>query len=48
VDSTSICLIFRATYYPTDPTRVWDEREMGKGIFYYEKQLNERFLSVVT
>jgi catechol 2,3-dioxygenase len=36
------------TYYPTDPTRVWDEREMGKGIFYYEKQLNERFLSVVT
>jgi catechol 2,3-dioxygenase len=36
------------TYYPTDPTRVWDEREMGKSIFYYEKQLNERFLSVLT
>jgi catechol 2,3-dioxygenase len=36
------------TYYPTDPTRVWDEREVGKGIFYYEKQLNERFLTVLT
>lgn len=36
------------TYYPTDPTRVWDERELGKGIFYYERQLNERFLSVLT
>jgi catechol 2,3-dioxygenase len=36
------------TYYPTDPTRVWDETELGKGIFYYEKQLNERFLTVVT
>ncbi|HYG89261.1 MAG TPA: catechol 2,3-dioxygenase [Azospirillum sp.] len=36
------------TYYPDNPTRVWDENELGKGIFYYEKQLNERFLTVVT
>ena len=36
------------SYYPTDPTRIWDEKELGKGIFYYEKQLNERFLTVVT
>ena len=36
------------TYYPDNPTREWDEKELGKGIFYYEKELNERFLSVVT
>lgn len=36
------------TYYPDNPTRVWDETQLGKGIFYYEQQLNERFLSVVT
>ncbi|SMH46431.1 catechol 2,3-dioxygenase [Azospirillum agricola] len=36
------------THYPDNPTRVWDENELGKGIFYYEKALNERFLSVVT
>lgn len=35
-------------YYPDNPVRVWDENELGKGIFYYEKQLNERFLTVVT
>jgi catechol 2,3-dioxygenase len=36
------------TYYPTDPTRIWNEQELGKGIFYYEKAMNERFLTVVT
>lgn len=36
------------TYYPDNPTRTWDEKELGKGIFYYERQLNEAFLSVVT
>lgn len=36
------------TYYPDHPTRVWDESEIGKGIFYYEKTLNERFLTVLT
>ncbi|HEY0834382.1 MAG TPA: catechol 2,3-dioxygenase [Azospirillum sp.] len=36
------------TYYPDNPTRSWDETELGKGIFYYEQQLNERFLTVVT
>ncbi len=36
------------TYYPDLPTRTWDEKEIGKGIFYYERQLNEAFLSVVT
>lgn len=35
-------------YYPDNPTRVWDETELGKGIFYYEGVLNERFLGVVT
>lgn len=36
------------TFYPDDPLRTWDQNELGRGIFYYEKQLNERFLTVVT
>lgn len=36
------------TYYPDNPTREWNETQIGKGIFYYEQQLNERFLTVVT
>ncbi|NNM55572.1 catechol 2,3-dioxygenase [Acidocella sp.] len=36
------------TYYPDNPTRTWDETQIGKGIFYYERVLNEAFLSVVT
>ncbi len=36
------------TYYPDNPTRMWDHNELGKGIFYYERVLNERFLTVVT
>ena len=35
-------------YYPDHPTRVWSADELGKAIFYYERQLNERFLSVTT
>ncbi|VFU10778.1 Metapyrocatechase [Methylocella tundrae] len=36
------------TYYPDHPTRTWDEAHIGKAIFYYERVLNEAFLSVVT
>ncbi|MCI4680381.1 catechol 2,3-dioxygenase [Rhodoblastus acidophilus] len=36
------------TYYPDSPTRTWDETEVGKGIFYYERKMNDAFLSVVT
>lgn len=36
------------TYYPDNPTRVWDMDHLGKGIFYYERELNDRFLTVVT
>ena len=36
------------TYYPDNPTRTWDETQIGKGIFYYERVMNEAFLSVVT
>lgn len=36
------------TYYPDDPVRTWSGDQLGKGIFYYEKELNQRFLSVVT
>ena len=35
-------------YYPDLPTRKWDETEVGRGIFYYERKLNESFLTVVT
>ncbi len=36
------------TYYPDNPTRTWDETQVGKGIFYYERQMNDAFLTVVT
>lgn len=36
------------TYYPDNPTRVWSADQLGKGIFYYERELNEAFLSVYT
>ncbi|MFA5122586.1 catechol 2,3-dioxygenase [Zavarzinia sp.] len=36
------------TYYPDNPTRTWDETQVGKGIFYYERAMNDAFLSVVT
>jgi len=35
-------------YYPDHPVRVWTEDEVGKAIFYYERALNERFMTVVT
>ena len=36
------------TYYPDSPTREWTTDQLGKGIFYYERQLNEAFLAVYT
>ena len=36
------------TYYPDHPTRSWEAEQVGKGIFYYERQLNEAFLTVYT
>lgn len=36
------------TAYPDDPIREWSADKFGKGIFYYERALNERFLGVVT
>ena len=36
------------TAYPDDPLRVWDDKELGRGIFYYERAMNERFLTVLT
>lgn len=35
-------------YYPDNPTRNWTMDQLGKGIFYYERKLNDAFLSVVT
>ncbi len=34
--------------FPDHPMRVWDFDMVGKGIFYYEGELNEAFLSVYT
>lgn len=33
-------------HYPDHPVRVWDFDHVGKGVFYYTRELNERFLSV--
>jgi catechol 2,3-dioxygenase len=44
------CEVFAGgyTYYPDLPTRTWDEQQVGKGIFYYERKMNDAFLTVVT
>lgn len=35
-------------FYPDHPTRTWTAENTGKAIFYYEKQLNDTFLTIVT
>lgn len=35
-------------YYPDKPTITWVEEELGTGIFYHDRKLNEAFLSVFT
>lgn len=35
-------------HYPDMPVREWDFDEVGRGIFYYSRQLNDRYLTVVT
>jgi len=35
-------------YYPDNPLRVWKTDEVGKGIFYYEREIPESFMGVVT
>ncbi len=35
-------------YYPDRPTLTWTENELGRGIFYYDRRLNENFLDVTT
>lgn len=37
-----------STWYPDQPTITWTADQTGKAIFYHDRQLNERFLSVVT
>lgn len=36
------------SYYPDNPRRVWQAENAGKAIFYYEKELNDRFMTVNT
>lgn len=35
-------------YYPDNPKRTWSIDRIGKAVFYYQRELNERFMSVVT
>ncbi len=35
-------------YYPDNPLRVWQASSVGKAIFYYERELNDRFMTVIT
>ena len=35
-------------YYPDNPVLTWTDNELGKAIFYYDRKLNENFLSVTT
>ena len=35
-------------YYPDNPPRMWSVDKIGKAVFYYQRELNERFMSVVT
>ena len=36
------------TYYPDNPRRTWQAESAGKAIFYYEKELTDRFMTVNT
>jgi len=35
-------------YYPDRPTLTWTEDELGRAIFYYDRKLNESFLTTTT
>jgi catechol 2,3-dioxygenase len=35
-------------YYPDNPKRVWSVDKIGKAVFYYERELNPRFMNIVT
>lgn len=35
-------------FYPDNPKRIWSVDKIGKAVFYYQRELNERFMSVVT
>lgn len=35
-------------HYPDHPPVTWDAEALGKAIFYHDRQLNDRFLGVVT
>jgi len=35
-------------YYPDSPTITWTMEELGRAIFYHIRELNERFMTVMT
>lgn len=37
-----------STWYPDHPTITWTADQLGKAIFYHDRQLNQRFLEVLT
>lgn len=37
-----------STWYPDHPPVTWTAENLGKAIFYHDRQLNERFLEVLT
>jgi len=36
------------TAYPDRPVSIWTPDQLGKGIFYHARELNDRFTSVLT
>ena len=42
--------VFAGGYFllPGPPTHVWTPDQLGKGIFYVQRELNERFTTVFT
>ena len=34
--------------FPDRPANVWTVDQLGKGIFYHDRELNERFTTVLT
>ena len=35
-------------YYPDRPVLTWTDEELGRAIFYHDRKINEKFLSVFT
>ena len=45
---TVAAIIRGCSFYPDNPKRSWEFEKAGEAVFYYEKELNNTFLPVVT